>query len=115
MNHFLKYLETFILSGATVTGISFIGNQYNPLAAGIVSGIPVSIPAMLLIDGKANRKEFIWSAFAMVSFLALITGFCAFLFDTMNLSAIKSVIISFLTWCLGGFLYYQFIRRRSKI
>ena len=113
MSNILHYLETFGLSGATVTGISYVGNKLNPLAAGIISGVPISIPSMLLITGKQARKEFIWSAFIMVSFLAIITGFCALLFNHFELSASLSVSISFLTWCAGGYLYYIYITRKT--
>ena len=93
----LKYLKTFILSGAVVSGISYVGNNLNPLAAGIISGIPISIPSMLLINGRKNREQFIWSAFVMVSWLAVITGLCAFLFTSVKFSAIMSVCISLCT------------------
>ena len=112
MSNLIHYLETFGISGATVTGISFVGNKLNPLAAGIISGIPISIPSMLLITGKQARKEFIWSAFIMVSFLAIITGFCALLFNHFELSASLSVTISFLSWCAGGYTYYLYITRK---
>ena len=46
----MKYVETFLLSGATVTGITYVGNHLNPLAAGIISGVTISIPSMLLIN-----------------------------------------------------------------
>lgn len=107
-----KYLETFILSGATVSGISYVGNHMNPLAAGIISGIPISIPSMLLIDGRKNREQFIWSAFIMVSWLAVITGLCSFLFTSIKFSAIMAVCISFVSWCIGGYVYYLYISKK---
>lgn len=107
----LKYVETFILSGLTVSGISYVGNNLNPLAAGIISGIPISIPSMLLIKGRQNQQQFIWSAFIMVSFLAIITGLCAFLFTKMKMSANASVAISFVSWCIGGYIYYLYIKK----
>ena len=70
-------LRTFLVSGTIVSSINYIGNQYNPLIAGIVSGVPISIPSMLLIDGRKKQTAFIWSAFVMVSYLAIITGLCA--------------------------------------
>ena len=53
----LKYLETFIVSGLTVTGISYFGNSVNPALGGILSGIPISIPAMLTIASVSNQKD----------------------------------------------------------
>ena len=113
MNHHQLYslIQTFILSGLTVTGISYVGNNLNPLAAGIISGIPISIPSMLLVNRREDQKKFIWSAFIMVSFLALITGLCAYLVIYQNMGSIPSVIISFLSWCAGALLYYFYLRR----
>jgi len=109
MSKITKYLTTFIISGATVSGISYVGNLINPAAAGVISGIPISIPSTLLIKGRDKQKEFIWSAFLMVSLLAVITGLCAYLIIKIDMSTLKAVIISFFSWCLGGFLYYKFI------
>lgn len=109
-----KYIETFLLSGATVTGITYVGNYLNPLAAGIISGVPISIPSMLLINGKENRALFIWSAFIMVSLLAIITGLCAFLFIKLNMTASMSVGISFFSWCIGAYIYYLYIMKYTK-
>jgi hypothetical protein len=114
MGLMLRSLETFILSGATVSGISYVGNQMNPLAAGIISGIPISIPSMLLINGRKNREQFIFSAFVMVSWLAVITGLCSFLFAYIKLSADVSVGICFVSWCIGGYIYYLYISKKSN-
>ncbi len=114
MANIMKYLETFLISGATVTGISYVGNNMNPLAAGIISGVPISIPSMLLIHGKENRSKFIWSAFVMVSFLAVITGLCAFLFIKLNLTAAMAVGVSFFSWCFGAYIYYLYIMKHKK-
>ena len=102
-------IQTFVLSGATVAGITYVANSINPLAAGIVSGVPVSIPSMLLVKGRSNQKEFIWSAFIMVCFLALVTGFCAYLMYETTLSDVQSVLVSFVSWCVGAFMYYMYI------
>ena len=109
-----KYLETFIISGSTVAAITYVGNHMNPLAAGIISGIPISIPSMLLINGRKNREQFIFSAFVMVSWLAVITGLCSFLFAHIKLSADVSVGISFVSWCIGGYIYYLYISKKSN-
>ena len=114
MKDIVKLIETFLLSGATVTGISYVGNHFNPLAAGITSGVPISIPSMALINGRSNQKKFIWSAFIMVSFLSLITGLCALLMYKTSLSDLYCIIISFLSWCFGAFIYYLYIYGKNK-
>ena len=108
-----EYIETFIIAGATVTGINYVGNNMNALAAGIISGVPISIPSMLLIKGRKNREKFIWSAFIMVSWLAVITGFCAFLFNHLKLNATLAVSASFISWCVGGYIYYLYISKKK--
>ncbi len=114
MGNISKLMETFVLSGATVTGITYVGNHFNPLAAGIISGIPISIPSMALIKGRSNQQKFIWSAFVMVCFLAIITGLCAYLMLKTSLSDIYCIAISFLSWCLGAFIYYLYIYGKNK-
>lgn len=102
-------LRTFLVSGTIVSSINYIGNKYNPLVAGIVSGVPVSIPSMLLIHGREKQTEFIWSAFVMVSYLAIITGLCAYLMKKTNLSSATCVVISIIAWVFGAFLYYMYL------
>ncbi len=103
-------VQTFVLSGLTVSGISYVGNNLNPLAAGIISGIPISIPSMLTVSKREDQKKFIWSAFVMVSFLAIITGLCAFLVLSVDMASIPAVVISFASWCIGAYIYYLYVR-----
>jgi len=35
-----------------------LGNLVSPAAAGVISGIPISIPSTLLIKGKNKTKRF---------------------------------------------------------
>ena len=107
-------IATFFISGSIVSGITYLGNQYNPLVAGIVSGVPISIPSMLLINGREKQKKFIHSAFLMVTLLAIITGLTDLLMSYTNMKSINIVIITFILWCIGGFLYYQYINAKNK-
>jgi len=43
----------------------------------------------------------------MVSLLAIITGFCAFLIIKVDMNSIQAVIISFISWCIGAYIYYK--------
>ena len=114
MKDLSNLLETFLIAGSTVTGITYLGNQYNPLVAGIVSGVPISIPSMLLIKGREKQKKFIHSAFLMVTLLAIITGLTDLLMHYTNMHSINIVITTFLLWCIGAFLYYQYINAKIK-
>lgn len=112
MPSFVTYLQTFILAGTTVTGISYLGNAVNPLVAGILSGIPISIPSMLLIKGTEKQKKFILAASIMVALLSVITFLCWFLYDKRNVSAWNSVIISMVIWSIGGGIYYYYMIKK---
>ncbi len=107
-----EYIQTFVLSGLTVSGISYIGNAINPLLGGILSGIPISIPSMLLIQGSEKQKKFILSASIMVAFLSVITILCWYLYDKLNYSAVMSVSISMIIWFIGGILYYFYVVKK---
>ena len=111
-NNIIKYLSTFLIAGSTVSGISYVGNLINPMAAGVISGIPISIPSTLLISGKNKQKKFIWSAFLMVTLLAIITGLCAFLIIKLEIDTLIAVLISFFTWVLGAILYYFYFVKK---
>lgn len=105
----LEYLQTFIISGTTVTGISLLGNSFNPALGGILSGIPISIPSMLLINSISRQKKFIFSANIMVALLAVVTFLCWFFYVKLNWSNMKSVIVSTTIWLIGGIIYYFLI------
>ena len=104
-----QYIADFLIAGATVAGISYVGNLVNPKAAGIISGVPISIPSTLLIKGRDKQKQFIWAAFLMVCLLAIVTGLCAYLMVRMDMETTAAVIASFLTWVIGATIYYFYI------
>ena len=102
----IEYIITFLISGTTVTGISYLGNSVNPLLGGILSGIPISIPSMLLIRHVSKQKDFILAASIMVGLLGIVTFLCYFMYVKLDISNYLSVFISSFVWCLGGILYY---------
>jgi hypothetical protein len=107
-----KYLSTFLMAGATVTGIEYLGNAVNPLLGGILSGIPISIPSMLLITNLASQKKFIFSASIMVALLAVVTVMCWFLYVKMGMKNTHAVIISTVVWTIGGLIYYFMVVKK---
>lgn len=104
----LKYLETFVVSGLTVTGISYFGNSVNPALGGILSGIPISIPAMLTIASVSNQKDFILHASIMVALLTFVTFLCWYVYTKWNWKNTHAVGFSMVIWFIGAFLYYFF-------
>lgn len=107
-----KYIQTFVLAGATVSGIEYLGNSVNPLLGGILSGIPISIPSMLLINSIAKQKEFIYSANIMVALLAVVTCLCWYLFAKLNWSNYHAVALSTGIWAFCALVYYYMIVRK---
>ncbi len=105
----IEYLKTFLIAGTTVTGISYLGNSVNPLLAGILAGIPIGMPSMLLIRDMANRKQFISYTSATMVILSMVTILCWYLYTQAKYSAKISVFISMLVWLLGGVIYYFYI------
>ena len=110
----LEYLQTFLVAGFTVSGISYLGNTMNPLLAGILSGIPISIPSLLLIRNEKCAKEFIFSASIMVTVVWLITILCWYLYVKLNLSVKKAVTISIISWLICACIYYLCVVNGKK-
>ena len=108
----IQYLQTFILSGLTVTGIQYLGNSANPLLGGILSGIPISIPSMLLISSLSKQKQFIFSANIMVALLAIVTCLCWYLFTKLNWSSYHAVLLSTGLWLCCALLYFYFVVKK---
>ena len=101
-----EYIQTFVLAGLTVTGIQYLGNAVDPKLGGILSGVPISIPAMLLIKNLGKKKEFIETASIMVTILAGITILCWYLLTKLKWTSHSSVEISIVIWVIISLLYY---------
>ena len=104
----IHYFITFFISGFIVSGISYIGNLFSPIAASILAGIPISVPSTLLIKGRFKQKQFINSAFHMVCILALSSGFCSYLMHYLDIVTVTAVIISLLLWLILSTVYYMY-------
>ena len=109
-----SYVATFLVSGATVTAVSYIGNHMNPLLGGIVSGIPISIPTMLLIRKRNAQVQFIASATLMLVLLTLATVICYVALKVWRMSAPASVALSVGTWVAGAAAYYLYAVGQAK-
>ena len=110
MSGISQYIQTFIISGCTVTGISYLGNCFNPLVAGIIAGIPIGMPSVLLINKLDKQKSFISYTSVMVFILNMVTILCWYLLTKANYSAKKSVLISMMVWFIGGLIYYFIVK-----
>lgn len=108
----LEYIQTFIIAGTTVTGISLLGNEFNPALGGILSGIPISIPSMLLINSVARQKKFILSANIMVALLSVVTCLCWYLYNRAGWKNYQAVALSIFVWFLGGLVYYFYLIKK---
>lgn len=106
MDQFLNYLRTFLIAGSSVTLISYLANNKNPVLAGIVSGISISIPSLLLINNKSDQHTYTNIMVFMSLLLCLVTIICWFLFIKKGWSSLASVLVSMVIWVLVSSIYY---------
>ena len=111
---YLHYIITFFISGFIVSGISYLGNLYNPIAASILSAIPISIPSMLLINNRLKQKQFIGGTVRMTFILMICNIFCYYLINNLEYQTIYAVILSLLLWIILSVTLYVFLNN-SKI
>lgn len=104
-----NYLKSFIMAGAVVSGIQYISNEVDPSLAAVLSGIPISIPSMLLIKSSKDSKEFIWGATIMITVLTIITYLTWYLYVKQGFSKKNSVGYSMAVWFIFAILYYLFV------
>jgi len=102
----LHYIITFFVSGFIVSGISYLGNLYNPFAASILSAIPISIPSMLLIHSRQKQKTFIEGTVHMIFILMLCNIFCYYLMTSLDYETYTAAILSILLWVILAGVYY---------
>tara|TARA_Y100000748_G_scaffold303623_4_gene309409 strand:- start:9575 stop:9898 length:324 start_codon:yes stop_codon:yes gene_type:complete len=105
----LHYIITFLISGSIVSGISYLGNLYNPIAASILSAIPISIPSMLLIASRHKQKMFIKGTVHMIFILMLCNIFCYYLISQLDYQTYYAVCISLILWIILASIYYTYI------
>mgnify|MGYP001106577595 CR=1 FL=1 len=109
-----NYLKSFTMAGAVVAGIQYLANEVDPELAGVLSGIPISIPSMLLIKKAKDSKEFIWDASLMITVLTIITYITWYLYIKQGVTKEKSVAFSMGLWFVFAMLYYFVIVKKKK-
>lgn len=103
------YLKSFLMAGSVVAGIEYLANEVDPALAGVLSGIPISIPSILLVKKASDSKEFIWDASLMITILTLVTYLTWYLYVKQNVEKETAVAISMSIWGVFAILYYVFI------
>ena len=110
----LQYLSTFVVAGATVSAISYIGNNMNPLVGGIVSSIPNSLPSLLLIHKHSDQLKFAESASLMLVLLTVCTILCFVAMKHWKMSGPVSVGLGMGLWAVGAVVYYMVLRKHER-
>ena len=106
------YLKSFIMAGSVVAGIDYLANEVDPALAGVLSGIPISIPSILLVKKASDSKEFIWDASLMITLLTVITYLTWYLYVKKNVEKKRAVKISMSIWFIFAMLYYFFVVKK---
>ena len=106
------YLKSFLMAGSVVAGIEYLANEVDPALAGVLSGIPISIPSILLVKKASDSKEFIWDASLMITLLTVITYLTWYLYVKQNVEKETAVAISMSIWGVFAILYYVFIVKK---
>jgi len=106
------YLKSFLMAGSVVAGIQYLANTVDPALAGVLSGIPISIPSILLVKKASDSKEFIWDASLMITILTLVTYLTWYLYVKQNVEKETAVAISMSIWFVFAILYYFFIVKK---
>jgi len=106
------YLKSFLMAGSVVAGIEYLANEVDPALAGVLSGIPISIPSILLVKKASDSKEFIWDASLMITILTVITYLTWYLYVKQNVEKETAVAISMSIWGVFAILYYVFIVKK---
>lgn len=106
------YLKSFLMAGSVVAGIEYLANEVDPALAGVLSGIPISIPSILLVKKASDSKEFIWDASLMITILTLVTYLTWYLYVKQNVEKETAVAISMSIWGVFAILYYVFIVKK---
>lgn len=109
-----NYLKSFTMAGAVVAGIQYLANEVDPALAAVLSGIPISIPSMLLVKSAKDSKEFIWDATIMITVLIIITYLTWYLYVKQGISKERSVVYSMSVWFVFAMLYYFFVVKGKK-
>ena len=78
----------------------------------MLSGIPISIPSILLVKKASDSKEFIWDASLMITILTVITYLTWYLYVKQNVEKETAVAISMSIWGVFAILYYVFIVKK---
>ena len=102
------------MAGAVVAGIQYLANEVDPSLAAVLSGIPISIPSMLLVKKASDSKEFIWDASLMITVLTFITYLTWYLYVKQGVTKERSVVYSMGVWFVFAMLYYFFVVKKNK-
>jgi len=108
-----NYFKSFAMAGSVVAGIQYLANKVDPALAGVLSGIPISIPSMLLVNTAKDSKEFIWDASLMITVLTIVTYLTWYLYVKQGVSKEKSVAISMGIWFAFAIVYYFVVAKHK--
>ena len=67
--------KEFLMGGTMMAAVTYFGNNVDPLLAGLIGGIPLTIPSLYFVSGNSNltllSNTLIFSTFALFSIVGL--------------------------------------------
>jgi uncharacterized membrane protein (GlpM family) len=103
------FWKEFLIGGTTVSAISYVGNNLNPVLAGLIGGIPIALPSLYFIKNDRNIK--LVSTTLLVSTLLLFATVVVFYYlrfiRSPGLSKNQAIVQSMLVWLVVTIILWK--------
>ena len=102
--------KEFLLGGTMMALVTYFGNNVDPILAGLIGGIPLTIPSLYFVRDNENLKmlstTLIFSTFA----LFVIVGVFHYLYviRTPGVTKNRAILYSMSTWAVLTFAIWYF-------
>ena len=101
-----SFLGQFVIGGTTVSGISYLSNNVNPLLGGIFGGIPIGLPSAIFVDNNKVLR-YLQNLSIMTVILSCVT-ILAYVLKLYNYTTQYTIGVSMFLWFVIAFIYYIF-------
>ena len=102
----MEILKQFVTGGVMVAGVSYLGNYVDPILAGLIAGIPIGLPTIYFITGKA-AIPYIRNLLITTYLLCFVTTLFYVLYTKLKWDKDRALLVSMITWIIVVFIIYQ--------
>lgn len=103
-----EIIKQFVIGGAFVSGISYVGNYVNPVLAGLLAGLPIGLPSTYFILNSTKAKAYVSNLVLTTILLTFVTCLYYYLYvHTGNVSKNMGIAFSMSIWLIGVVLIWQ--------